>query len=145
MRRFRGRRQKRRLPLMAIVPPPNEPYHAPPPEECEEFTQRTFLAPDHLLTIRRMFRIGQSTVVEFGANQVVRVDGKWVDVARIDSDHGMVHRHQFYADGRNVVALLETIPLRGGEELVDRWCAVAEDVMQNEWEDNFRRWNGDDQ
>lgn len=145
MGKTKGRPQRGKLVSMAIVPPPDEPYEPPPPDECEEFTERILLMRGCRLSIRRVFRIGQNTVVEFGVNQVVRIDGDWVDVARIDTAHGTVHRHDFTKDGGNHITTLEVIPSRGGEDVVDRWCVTAEKMMQNEWQENLGRWHGDDQ
>lgn len=145
MGKTKGRPQRGKLVSMAVVPPPDEPYMPPPDDECEEFTERILLMRGNRLSIRRRFRTGQNTVVEFGVNQVVRVDGGWVDVARIDSAHGEIHRHQFTASGGNRITTLERIPQRDGEELVDRWCAIAADMMENEWQENLGRWRGDDQ
>jgi hypothetical protein len=71
------------------------------------------------------------------------VDGAWVDVARIDTADGEVHRHQFTADGGNYRTVYEVVPAGHGEDVIDRWFDRALDMMNNEWQENIRRWHRD--
>lgn len=145
MTKAKGRPQKSRLADMAIVPV-DPRYYPPPDDECEEHSEPIVLADGHKIVIRRQYPIGRSTVVRFGVNQSIRLARRdWQWVSRIDSDHGEIHRHDYTAAGGHERTVLQVIPATRGEELVDWWCEHAAELMHNEWEDNVRRWRGDDQ
>lgn len=143
MTKAKGRPKRGRLVSMVIKPPPEVLYVPPPPDECEEYPERIVLLDGHVLAVRRLFY--RDLIVDFAVNQSMRVDREWVKIGRIDCFHSEVHRHQFTAAGGNERTVLEVIPARGGEELVDRWCDRATKIMHNEWQGNVRRWHGDDQ
>jgi len=85
-------------------------------------------------------------MVEFAVTQITRSRGKWIEVARIDTCHGHVHRHQLQRGSSDTVGdvrSLEVIPADRGWEVIDRWYEQALAMMQNEWKDNLRRWKGD--
>lgn len=134
---------RRLVDMSTPVDPPPQRYHEPPPEECEEFLEPIRPARGHLLTVKRVFRTGQNVIVYFSVNQSFKVGRSYVDIGRIDSEHGEVHRHQFFEAGGQERTVLEVIHPVGGEERVDQWADRAEKIMQNEWESNFRRWRGD--
>lgn len=92
---------------------------------------------------RQVYRKGTGEMVYFAIWQAIRHDDEWHPVARIDCSHATVHRHQFTRSGDNHRVVLAEIPMDHGQELVDRWYEPAEIIMQNEWEDNIRRWHGD--
>jgi hypothetical protein len=138
-----GRPRKGKLADMGVYPPDEECYEPPPYEDCEEFQTTIDLAPGHRLGTRQVYRAGTAELVYFAIWQSVLVDGRWQSVARIDCSHSTVHRHQFTRDGGNHRTDLERIPVDHGVDVVDRWYGPAEAMLQNEWEDNYRRWHGD--
>ncbi|MDG6102342.1 hypothetical protein Daura_43555 [Dactylosporangium aurantiacum] len=144
MGKTKGRPRKNDLVDMSIIPE-QRTYSPPPPEACEETTVPIRLPePGHELRVRCAMYRGQ--VVDFAIIQIARVDGDWVNVAKIDCDRGVVHRHQYERD--TGVDLWDhrplcEIPPDHGWEVVDRWYDEALQMMEDEWEDNLRRWNGD--
>lgn len=129
------------------IHPQRAPIYTPPArEECEEVTY------PHVLTLEDELRcrwwLWQDTYnVDFAIVQLVRVDGEWHEVARIDCAHGDVHHHQLFraspSDTVGIRKRLELIPVQRGWETVDRWYGQALTLMENEWQDSKRRWGGD--
>ncbi|WP_449560182.1 DUF7718 family protein [Micromonospora echinaurantiaca] len=129
---------------MSTVPEQRR-YDPPPLDVCEEITNPIRL-PGSGNELRVRMAIYRNQIVDFAVVQIVRVDGKWVRVAKIDCDRGVIHRHQYVrSTGEDVWdhrPLCEIPPDRGWE-VVDRWFDQALQLMEDEWEDNLRRWNGD--
>lgn len=142
MGKKRGRPKKGELVDMGVYPA-GDCYEPPPFEDCEEFSDSFDLAVGHRLGVRQVYIRGTSQLVYFAIWQSVDLDGKWHSVARIDCSEGTVHRHQFTRAGENRRTVLEVIPADHGQEVVDRWYSPAEAMLQNDWEDNYRRWHGD--
>jgi hypothetical protein len=131
---------------MTIVPAPDPSFELPPPEECEEF--EAFIVLEVLQELRMRFLLWQDRyMVEFAVMQITRSHGQWRQVARIDTKHAHVHRHQLHKanpdDTVGDVQSLEEIPADRGWDVIDRWYEEALKLMQNEWQDNLRRWKGD--
>ncbi|TKA09509.1 DUF7718 family protein [Actinacidiphila oryziradicis] len=116
-----------------------KPPSCPPAEELNfrlEFTET-----DEFRVRQVLYR---DFIVDFAIMQMVREDGSWVHVARIDCCHSTIHRHQFTHAGDDLYDHLEitAIPPDGG----DRWSIVhagyfsALGTMQEEWAENLRRW-----
>ncbi|MBX7265838.1 hypothetical protein KIF24_07205 [Micromonospora sp. Llam7] len=144
MAKSKGRPQKGRLADMTIRPAGDDCYEPPPDEDCEEFPTVIDLAPNVRMGVRTTYLRGTSRMVYFAIWQAIKVDGKWENVARVDCHHGTIHRHDFTRQGDNHVVVLDVIPVAGGaSEVLDSWCTQVELIMQNEWEDNLRRWRGD--
>lgn len=64
-------------------------------------------------------------------------------VARIDTDHSTVHRHQYYRDGSQDAPphLIEAIPEgRDGARTVNRMYVEAYDHMYDHAREMLRRW-----
>lgn len=128
------------------VPAPRDPvgYELPDPEEREEVEDRIVLAPGgHELYVRfALWR--ERLIVEFAIGQIVRHNGHWVEVARIDTCHGNVHHHQLRksrpGDTAGQREILEELPSENPWTIVDRWYEPALDKMQNEWKETLRRW-----
>lgn len=68
-------------------------------------------------------------------------DGK--HIARIDTDHSVVHRHQFYRDGSQdrPPHFIERIPAGlDGAKTVDKLYGEAADIMYEQAGEMLRRW-----
>lgn len=144
MGKEKGRPKRGRLADMAEAPE-EERYHPPPLNACEEFTIPIRL-PQGGGELRVRFATYQNLVVDFAVVQIVRIDGKWEVVAKIDCDRGVIHRHQYARDtGEDLWdhRPLYVVPTEQSWQVVDRWYEKAVDMMEDEWEDNLRRWNGD--
>lgn len=66
-------------------------------------------------------------------------------VSRIDTDHSVVHRHQYYSDGTqdSPPHYIESIPEgRDGPTTVDRMYDEAYEYMLEHAEQMLRRWRG---
>jgi hypothetical protein len=125
---------------------PSRDVYKPPPFEWED-TYPIYLTGDHDGSDSIVVRMGmyRGKVVDFSINQTTLVDGSPLDVARIDCCHGTIHRHQFHRDGTNVRdrAVLCEIPPDSGWEVVDKHYQLCLDLMNDGWQDNLRRWDGD--
>ncbi|MDT4988608.1 MAG: hypothetical protein QOI74_2702 [Micromonosporaceae bacterium] len=127
------------------VQPTRKPasYPLADPDECEEYERRVVLSAENQLYVR--FQLWKDRlIVEFTVGQIVRYNGRWVEVARIDSCHNSIHKHQLSKSApRNTTgqrAVLEEIPHENPWSCVDRWYDLALTKMQNEWTENIRRW-----
>ncbi|WP_329105614.1 hypothetical protein OG792_33100 [Micromonospora sp. NBC_01699] len=129
---------------MSIVPEQRR-YDPPPREACEEIEIPIRLPePGNELRVRQS--IYRNRIVDFAVIQIVRVDGAWINVAKIDCDRGVIHRHQYVrSTGEDVWdhRPLEEIPPDQGWKVVDRWFDRALQMLEDDWEGNLRRWNGD--
>jgi len=145
--RFRGRRGLilRRLGTIGSTKP--DIYRRP--RDGEDGTHRIYptgeMNSPHLVVVR--YYVHRGLVVDFSINQLVVDDvGAEHDVARIDTKHGTVHRHQFYQDGRPEWRWdILPIPAPGDTsswEIVNKAYDTYLDVMHDEWDDNVRRWRG---
>jgi hypothetical protein len=147
MGKTKGRQSERRLADMSTPPPtPPEPtgYGLPDPDECEEVEDRIVLGPGgHELYVRFVLWREQ-LIVEFAVGQIVRHNGRWAEVARIDTCHGNVHHHQLKkSEPRNTVGdrvVLEDLPTDNPWTVVDRWYGEALQRMEQEWTETLRRW-----
>ncbi|MFY1674375.1 DUF7718 family protein [Plantactinospora sp. WMMB334] len=145
--KVRGGRIARRIVNMAIRPKKDRYY--PPPDEACELPNVFHIYPTgepndpHRIAVRQKIYKGQ--VVDFAINQTTLVGKKWRDVARIDCCLGFIHRHQFDQDGNDLIGHQKIVDI----PLVDPWVVVSKGyldaltVMHDEWEDNYRRWQGD--
>lgn len=137
------RPQKKRLADLSISPGPGEAYELPPPEECEESVWPVVLDDEsvHQLSVR--FLIHEGRLVDFAIVHLVRMGGAWAQVAKIDCDGGIIHRHQYVRDGTDIWGhrLIKVIPA-GGVNVVEEGYDEALSTMENEWQENYRRWSG---
>ena len=140
MPKGRGGRPLRRLADMADRPPSGAAYRPPPRSACDEVVYPVAVEEGHELVIRQQIYRGK--IVDFSIQQRTLDDGQWHDVARIDCCHSTVHRHQTYrtATGRNDIVVIREIPSEGWD-VVNEAFATAMDVMEDEWEENLRRWS----
>lgn len=141
----KGRPKRGQLVDMGIYPSDNC-YEPPLPGDYEVIDTPIELDEGHRLYVTPRYRRGTAVVVMFGIQQSILEDlgGVWRPVARIDTWHSEVHRHQFTQKGGNEVITLEPIPAERGEQVISRWFPQAERIMQEEWLDNVRRWRGAD-
>lgn len=129
---------------MTIVPEPESPtYELPDPEECEEYPDKVVLSAGHELYVRFLLWKDR-LIVEFAIGQIVRHNGRWVEVARIDTCHASVHKHQLRKDRPDDTVgqreELEAVPIVNGWTTVDRWYDRALILMKDSWNENLRRW-----
>lgn len=142
----RGRQSERKLADMTIPPPlPIQPaeYGLPDPDETEEVSSRVALESGHELYVRFvMWR--DRLIVEFAIGQIVRHNGRWVEVARIDTCHLSIHRHQLKkSEPGNTVGereILEEIPPENPWAVVDQWYERSLKMMEDDWTETLRRW-----
>jgi hypothetical protein len=145
MGKARGRPKKGSLVDMSTAPP-GDPlgYELPDPDECEEHPGgRIVLASGHELFAR--FTLWKDRlIVEFCVGQVIRQEDTWVAVARIDTCHGSVHKHQLFRkrpnDHLGQQHELARIPESNAWSFIDNWYLQALDHMQRHWTENLRRW-----
>lgn len=143
-----GDAKARRLADMTIPPQPEPLYELPPTHECETYdgVRVGLLVAGHELCIRFVIWTPRNLVVDFSVEQRMLHEGEWVAVARIDTKHRTVHRHQYSrADPQTDLydrRVLAPIPAIGGYELVNDWYRKATQLLDTEWEENVRRWKG---
>jgi hypothetical protein len=143
--RSRGGRFARRLADMAVRPTRRE-YRPPPRDQCVTGTYTIWPTGTqndmHAIAVR--YALYHGLYVDFSFNQSYVVDGVSRTVARIDCCHGTVHRHQFDREGTDVLhgEVICDIPAEGGFEVVHNHYEPCLDIMDDEWEHNFRRWAG---
>lgn len=145
MGKEKGRPKKNRLADMTVVPQQRR-YQPPPAHACDEEMTVPIRLPEPGNELRVRFVTYRNQIVDFAVVQIVRVDGEWIKVAKIDCDRGVIHRHQYLrSTGEDIYdhRLLEEIPPDRGRDVVDRWYQKAVDMMESEWEENLRRWNDD--
>jgi hypothetical protein len=132
---------------MTIVPPDLEAdeagYELPDPGQTSLVRDRIVLKSGQELYFR--YRLWQDRlIVLFTVGQIVRHNGEWVEVARIDTCHGTVHRHQLKKsrpdDRVGERHELEKIPAEDPWTVVDQWYGQALDMIETDWTEYLRRW-----
>ncbi|MFC1418562.1 DUF7718 family protein [Streptacidiphilus cavernicola] len=124
---------------MATIP---KDYKPPPIPPAIETNFPIDLTDTDILKVRQVEY--RKWVVDFAIMQLTMEAGEWVHVARIDCCHGMIHRHQFAQNGRDLDGRLEIKAIPADDD--NRWEIVQDGfykaigTMQEEWEDNLRRW-----
>lgn len=136
-------RSNRPLPDLTIHPDPEPMYEPPPAYVCKCDTFPVSVTETTRLHVR--IAVYRGLVVDFSINQThVDDDGTEVEVARIDTTNGTVHRHQFIASqpGHDIYGhrLIRRIPADGGWQVVHDEYEKAFDSMIEEHQDNERRW-----
>jgi hypothetical protein len=142
MSKSKGRQADKRLVDMSTPPPPDPVYE--PPEDAEEYEfPHESPRPETELKVRvRQYR---GRYVYFAIMQMLQVDGCWREIARIDCDHGYVHRHQFNSAGEDLWGRRRICDIPAGEEgqrIVDRMFHKCIRIMQDEVDENVGRWHG---
>ncbi|WHU45090.1 hypothetical protein QNM97_13625 [Gordonia sp. L191] len=90
-------------------------------------------------------------VVDFALNQYITCDhpdnpgGESADIARVDTCHSEVHKHQFYRSGRPqqrdvICALHDADSLEQAEDMICGCYDACYFDMADEWEDRLVRW-----
>jgi hypothetical protein len=144
MGKEKGRPKKGRLADLTVMP--EESRYYPPPLDVCDCTTVPIQLPRAGNELRLRYAVYRNLIVDFAVVQIVRVMGEWLNVAKIDCDRGVIHRHQYERETGTDLwdhRPLCEIPPQGGWEVVDRWYDTAVGMMEDEWEDNLRRWNGD--
>lgn len=121
---------------------PSSEYRPPPERVC--VAERISIPLDdhgqHLMSVFQLVYRGK--IVHFSIEQRTRDSwsGKWTTVVRIDTSHGVVHRHLLdRKSGKDRKTVYEVIPQEGWKT-VDNWFGRAYDEILNHWEDRIRRW-----
>lgn len=119
-------------------------YKPPPMEACEETTVpiRLHSVGSELLVWTARYR---NLIVDFSVTQRVRGEEGWHEIASVyvDQGHTLFEQH-FRASGvSSRRRSLVEIPVRQGWRVVDGAYLPAVRMMQDDWHDNLRRWNGD--
>lgn len=145
MGRKRGKPRKGELADMTIRPPAEPVFGLPPPEELEEVESRNEIDGDEI-QVRYVKWMPSEIIVEFAIMHFTWCDGKWQQVARVDSCHpGIVHIHQLKrgsSDEQGAVRILGHVSAEGYEE-VDSWYDKALTLMQDNLHEHVRRFGGD--
>lgn len=140
-----GRPKRGDLADMTILPSQPAGYELPDPDECEEYKNSIVLEAGHELLVRLLLWKDR-LIVEFAIMQVVRHNGLWVEVARIDTCEGSVYKHQLRKtrpdDQVGQREEVERVPTVNPWTVIDRWYEDALGRMQREWVYNLRRWRG---
>lgn len=141
-----GRPKPGKLADMTVHPQRKPLYQPPPKEECVEETWPLAIGAEDELRCRwSLWR--ETYKVDFAIVQVVRADGGWWEIARIDCEHGDVHHHQLYRakpkDTLGTRVRLQLIPVKRGWETVDKWYGQALTLMLDQWQESKRKWGGD--
>lgn len=136
----RGRFLRRLADL--TVRPPADHYRAPPDRLCFKDQYSLDLSEEVTLTV--VYKVFRGLIVHFVINHSVLANPKSINIARIDTCHGMIHRHQYDQAGVDLLdhQLIRVIPA-GRYDVVNEGFPDALAIMQNEWEANLRRWRGD--
>lgn len=96
----------------------------------------------------------QGLVVDFMYNHFVRPDHPdnqkscKQDVARIDTKHSEVHKHQYFRSGKEqdrivLVPLQEVSSIGDAEEAIDQCSEACYRDMAENWELHTARWKGE--
>lgn len=137
---FRGRHRRKLVDMGEY--PQEQVYEPPPVEECDEADESPYeMTPADTLHV--LYRKRRGKVVHFVLTQATYHHGDWHNVARIDTWHGTIHRHQLDRNGDDVGEPEVLVRIPAGEEgwpVVDQGYTDAWGLMFNEWEDNLRRW-----
>lgn len=114
-------------------------YEPPLLEECRVRDQPIDLGAD--VRLHDHTREHQGLIVYFSLQLSVIRAADWFVVARIDTCHGEVHKHQFYRDGRDETrTLVRTVPVDNGAATVDSHYLQGYDMLVEEHADIIRRW-----
>lgn len=139
MGKTRGRRADSRLADMTTVPKQYKPPGVPP---AIERNYTLDITDTDMLKVREV--VYRKFIVDFAIMQLTWQAEDWQHVARIDCCHGMIHRHQFDQQGNNLDGHAEIKVIPGEDD--SRWEIVQDGywaalgTMQEEWEENLRRW-----
>lgn len=142
---------RRKLPVVTGGPEPThsetaegsrkpEHYSSPPKAECDVVEFPIELS--GLLEIRVRQWIYRSKIVDFAIMLFATEHGDMVQVARIDTKHGEVHRHRLRlgGDSGGEVIPIAAIPAHDSGDAVDREFEPALQVMMDQAESFYRSW-----
>lgn len=86
-------------------------------------------------------RNGQRQLIDFSLSHwhwVGPEEDDWAEIARVDCEHGDVHRHSFPADGSDAIRR-RYCEITGYAE-IERGRDYAEKTILDRWDENLRRW-----
>lgn len=138
MTKYKGR-STRKLPDMSI--PPAELPEYKPPVGGEVMEYPVDLGDGHNLLIRQVIYRGMT--VDFAIMQFHEIEGESRQIARIDCCHGSVHRHVMSRSGDDSIdgdVIQEIAVDQNPWSIVDGQFEPCLDKMQNEFLENYRRW-----
>ncbi len=146
MGKSRGRPKRGALADMTIHPQREPQYEEPPLDQCELVEGGIVLQLHHELRWN-FYLLDDGKMVRFAIMQVAWRDSQWVQIGRIDTVHGTVHRHDLHRsrpnDEQGTKVVLATIPATNGWEVVDRCWQQSLTEMQDGWKERLRRWGGE--
>lgn len=135
---------RRRLADMSSAASPSQlsqaAWQAPDPDECDEYVSNWFIAPGEKIC-QRIMTNQDDRIVEFAVIQMTLVGSHYVQVARVDSEHGTVHAHQlFKATPDNTVGQRREMFVISSVDDVALGLEAGVDFVAENWEENKRRW-----
>lgn len=141
-----GRPRRGQLADLTIYPQPSPVYERPPEKDCEVYPGEFVLRRGH--EVRTEYWLLDDTyMVFFAVVQIAYRDDGWQEVARIDTCHATVHKHQLHrsapADSVGTRTELCEIPANGGWSVIETWYSQSLDHMRDCWQENLRLWGGD--
>jgi hypothetical protein len=119
--------------------------YVPPPLDACTAEAVPIKLPEKGHTLRVWYASYRNLIVNFRVEQIIRADSQLSEVAAVACEDGQIRRYQYtrVADAAPLSTTLCAVPSGGSWEFVDRHYEEALLIMQDEWEDNLRRWNGD--
>ena len=128
-------------------PPADLTIHPAPPElwkpyrfgTRDESFSASLIGPTQLFTVMWW---DSGRLADFLILQQVEGDGgegEWDDIIRIDCCHNEVHMHRLYADPDAVYKVIR--PICTSEDLMKGYD-MAVDMMNDEWGEHMRKWQG---
>lgn len=122
----------------------HQDYEIPDHDDCDPVACDQDLGDADILRVQ-FWTNADDFIVDFAIVQLTRGSSGWCEVARIDCYHSSIHRHQYVRGSDNDVykndPRREICQLSAGDhELVHEKYGEALEMMENEWEDNLRRW-----
>jgi hypothetical protein len=126
---------------MSLAEPEGDVRWSPDPDSLEDWPLILLL--DGLGRIIGRQGLDQETgrLAEFALVAQVEYQGRWHDVARVDTCHEEVHLHLFGKDGREIRdARAVLLPVRNMSD-VGHGYDTAEKLLIVEWEAHVQRWD----
>jgi hypothetical protein len=115
-------------------------WQAPDPAECDEDVFNWLIAAGEMI-YQRIMTNQDDRIVEFAVMQMTQVGGHYVQVARVDSEHGTIHAHQlFKATPDDTVGQRREMFVISSVDDVALGLDAGIEFLTENWEENKRRW-----
>jgi hypothetical protein len=138
--RAKGRVQRERRLVDMSVPLPvlDDEWSPPDPNDVDEWPFHLPLHGLGQIVGRQGLHRETGRLVEFAMIAQVVSDGRWRDIAVVDTCHNEVHFHQMSHTGqriaRRVILLIRSL------RDVDRGWDEGEKILTERWDEHLRRW-----